>query len=379
MSTFRARLALVAPVAALVLVAPACKQSKPEEKEMKDLAQKSAELDKLSQQARAQGQGQAEKLKAAGVTDIKPGEAMQLTEEQRKALEERAKAEKNTSYQALLQEVLDKDKEIKKLNEEITKLKVQMPPADVATANDNHYALALKFLTRKMKVPEAEAKALIARVSLQEKLAPGFRVYHFYKKGVYGTWVTQGDAKVTPQELQRAEREKIEGERDTAVAQNEKLQEEVTDLVSEKRRIEEEIAGLRTEKTKITEELSAMTATSEAQKAKLNSMHYLVGETKDLQKREIIIVPVFAKDRHGKKWADGLFTKSLDLRSSDTLAITAAEVGVKKIGKVSVIPGSLVKDEHYTVTISPDKATATIKLLVKDRFLNEKVVFAVAD
>ena len=55
------------------------------------------------------------------------------------------------------------------------------------------------------------------------------------------------------------------------------------------------------------------------------------------------------------------------------------EAGLKQIGKVSVVPGSLVKDQHYNLVISEDKQTATIKIVDKDRFRNEKVVFAVTD
>ena len=44
---------------------------------------------------------------------------------------------------------------------------------DVAKANDSHYGLAMRFLRRK-GVPEAKAKALIARVLIMDKLAPGF-------------------------------------------------------------------------------------------------------------------------------------------------------------------------------------------------------------
>ncbi len=69
----------------------------------------------------------------------------------------------------------------------------------------------------------------------------------------------------------------------------------------------------------------------------------------------------------------------MDLRSADTITLTAAEAGLQKIAKVSVIPGSLEQDKHYSVTISEDQASATVKLLVKDRFRNEKVVFALSD
>ena len=125
--------------------------------------------------------------------------------------------------------------------------------------------------------------------------------------------------------------------------------------------------------------MNALSATNEKQKSKLNALHYLVGERKGLEKKGVIVIPVFAKDRSGAKWTDDLFDHDLDLRSSDEVKITAQEAGVKAIGKVNVVPGSLVKDEHYKLTISEDKQSATIKILAKDRFRNEKVVFAVSE
>jgi predicted nucleic acid-binding Zn-ribbon protein len=364
-------------VTALAL-APACKSSG-EDKEIKDLSQKAAELDKLSQQASASSFEQTRKLKEAGVNDVRPNAAtLQLTEEQKNALEERIKAEKNSSYQALLQEVLDKDKELKTLNEKITRLRAVLPRPDVAKANDSHYGLAMRFLRRK-GVPEEKAKALISRVLIMDKLAPGFEVYHFYNNGVYGSWVSQGRAAVTPTQLQAEEKAKIEGERDAANDKSAKLAEEVADLNAQKAAITADIDALRTEKTNMIKELEGLAATNESQKAKLSSLHYVVGSRKALEKDGVIVVPVFAKDRAGANWSDGVFTKSLDLRSKDTITLTAADAGLQKIAKVSVVPGSLEKDKHYTLTLSDDRTTATVKILVKDRFLNEKVAFALAE
>jgi hypothetical protein len=370
------RFLLGALTIAVLLVAPGCKKVG-ENKEIKDLSQKAAQLDELTRKADTTGAEQSRKLKEAGVNDVKPdATTLQLTEDQKKALEERIKAEKNSSYQALLQEVLDKDKEIKELNTKIVQLKKILPTPDTAKANDSHYGLAMRFL-RKRGVSEDKAKVLISRVLIMDKLAPGFQVYHFYSNGVYGSWVAQGKATITPTELQAEEKAKIEGERDTAVAQGEKLKEELADLNAQKQRITEEVAALQTEKNGMIKEMEGLSATNEAQKAKLNSLHYLVGERKDLETKGIIIVPVFAKDRAGANWSDSAFTKSLDLRSQDTIQITAAELGLKRIGKVTVVPGSLEKDKHYSVTLTD--SAATIKVLNKDRFRNEKVVFAVTD
>jgi len=216
-------------------------------------------------------------------------------------------------------------------------------------------------------------------VNIMEKLAPGFEVYHFYNEGVYGTWVAQGRAKISPSDLIRQERERVENERDTAVAENEKLQEDVNDLNNDKARLTNEIDSLRVERTKLVQDMNELTAISESQKAKLNSLHYVVGNRDKLKADGIIVIPVFARDRAGSNWSDKVFDKALDLRSGDSLTFTAADAGVKQISKVNVVPGSLERDKHYTVTVAPDKQSATVKLLVKDRFVNEKVVFAVVD
>ena len=369
---------LCAMTLAVLVVAPACKRSG-EDKEIRDLSQKAAELDQLSQQAGASGADQTKKLREAGVNDVRPNAAtLQLTEEQKKALEDRIKAEKNSSYQALLQDVLDKDKEIKTLNEKIGQLRAVLPRPDVAKTNDSHYGMAMRFL-RKKGVPEEKARQLISRVLIMDKMAPGFEVYHFYSHGVYGSWVSQGRAAISPTALQAEEKAKTEGERDLANEKSQKLQEEVADLNAQKEKITADIDALRTEKTNMIKEMESLSATNEAQKARLNSLHYLVGNRKTLEKDGVIVVPVFAKDRAGTSWSDGVFTQSLDLRSSDSITFTAADAGLQKIGKVSVIPGSLEKDKHYTLTISEDKSAATVKILTKDRFRNEKVVFALAE
>jgi predicted nuclease with TOPRIM domain len=372
----RSTLALVLMAASLMMVSTACKREDPQ---IRELTQKAAEADKAGQQLNQAGSEQQKKLAQAGVNDIKPNtETLQLTDEQKKALEERIKNEKNSSYQALLQEVLDKDKEIKDLNTKLAKLKADLPKPDVARPNDSHYGMAMRFLKKK-GVSEAEAKKLVSRVAILDKLAPGFEVYHFYANGTYGTWVSQGKAKISPNDLMRQEREKVEGERDEAVAQNEKLQEEVTDLESQKKKIEEEIAGLQSERSNLIEERTKLQADNAGQLAKLNSLHYVVGKRDTLKADGVIEIPVFAKDRAGKNWRDEVFTQSLDLRSGKTITIKAADLGLKKIGKVNVVPGSYLKDEHYKLSISEDKQTATVELITVSRFKNDKVVFAVTE
>ena len=377
MNPFR-RVALVLALLAVpsLVLTVACKREDPQ---IRELTQKANEADRAGQQLAQAGSEQQKKLAQAGVNDVKPNaETLLLTDDQKKALEERIRNEKNSSYQALLQEVLDKDKEIKDLNGKLAKLRADLPKPDLAKPNDSHYGMALRFLKKK-GVSDDNAKKLVSRVAILEKLAPGFEVYHFYANGTYGTWVGQGKAKISPNDLMRQEREKIEGERDTAVAQSDKLQVEVLDLESQKKKIEEEIAGLRSERTNLLEERTKLQADNAGQLSKLNSLHYVVGTRDDLKASGVIEIPVFAKDRAGKNWRDEVFTQSLDLRSGKTIVIKAGDLGLKRIGKVNVVPGSYLKDEHYRLTISEDKLSATVELIAVSRFRNDKVVFAVTD
>lgn len=370
------RHALAAGLAAAIFVLPGCNR---ENARIKEQTEKAAQADQAQQQIQSAGQSQQEALKKAGVTDVQPNpDTMQLTDDQRKALEERIKNEKNSSYQALLQEVIDKDKQIKDMNQKLDKLKAELPKPDVAHANDSHYGLAMRFL-QKQGLSKADAKKLVDNVNIMDKLAPGMEVYHFYSNGVYGTWVAKGRSRISPNELNRQERAKIENERDTAVAQNEKLQEEVGDLAQQKEQLTSDVAGLQQEKAALTDQVNELTTLSEKQKTDLNSLHYIVGDRKKLEQQGVIIIPVFAKDRAGAKWSNEAFDKELDLRTNDSLTFTAADAGVTKIGKVNVVPGSLVKDQQYSLAIAPDKQSATVKLLDKSRFTNEKVVFAVSE
>ena len=106
----RSTLALALMAASVLMVSTACKREDPQ---IRELTQKAAEADKANQQLNQAGSEQQKKLAQAGVNDIKPNaETLQLTDEQKQALEERIKNEKNSSYQALLQEVLDKVKDV---------------------------------------------------------------------------------------------------------------------------------------------------------------------------------------------------------------------------------------------------------------------------
>ncbi|MDR3671806.1 MAG: hypothetical protein P4L36_13235 [Holophaga sp.] len=362
---------------AMLLVAPACGRTTGKER-IKDLTQKAAELDQLTRKVDQAAAVESRDLTQGKLDEVLDPATLQLTDPQKAALEARIKAEKDFSFQSLLQEVLDKDQEIKALNVRIAQLRADLPRPQIAGANDSHYGMAMNFLRGK-GVPEAQAKQMVSRVLILDRMAPGFEVYHFYGNGVYGTWVAQGRAEMTPTRLQADQKAALEGERDQANERRQELQEQVAKLTAEAERIVAEIDVLRIEKARMTKEVDDLAAANEVQKATLNSVHYLVGARRALEQEGVIVVPVFARDRAGANWNDQVFTRSADLRREDSITLTAAQAGLDRIGKVEVVPGSLEKDKHYVLDFNPDRTAATVKILAKERFRNEKVVFALAE
>jgi len=346
-----------------------------------DLVRKVTEAEKSEGQAKQAAQAQTQAMTQAGMQPNAAGvQGVQLTETQRALLEKRVKEEKDNSTAALLQEILDRDKQIKELDQRVARLKAELPKPQVAKENDNHFTMAVRFLKGK-GLSEEKAKTLAAKANLMEELQPGWQVYHQYFNGTYLTTVTQGSAAVSPTEYVKGQRIALERERDDTRAIAHGLADEVDSLVAQRVKIEEEISALRTEKNTLQAQVGELTTLSTGQKAKLNSMHYLVGARKQLEQDGVIVVPVFTKDRMGPKASIAKFDKDLllDGNANPEVVIKASDLGVKKISKVSVVPGSLERDKHYAIAYAEDKSSATIKILDPERLKNDRVVFAVAD
>ena len=352
-------------------------QSGSESTEARDLTKKVAEVEKAESQTQGATKAQAEAMAKAG---IKPGtEEIALTQAQRTLLEQRVKAEKDNSTAALLQEILDRDQLIADLDGKLAKLRTELPRPVIAKANDNHFTMAVRFL-KGQGLSDAKAKVVAARANLMEELQPGWQVYNQYLGGVYLTAVSQGRASVGPTEFVRNQRAALERERadNIQIAQGLKAQVEV--LEAQRQKVQEEVDSLQTEKVSLMGQVTELTALSQTQKAKLNALHYMVGYRKQLESEGLIVVPVFARDRMGPKAVAAKFDRDLPLDSpSPEVVIRASELGLQRIGKVNVIPGSLEKNKHYSLVFSEDRANAVIRILDADRLRNDRVVFAVSD
>jgi outer membrane murein-binding lipoprotein Lpp len=117
---------------------------------------------------------------------------------QKQLLEDMLKQEKDVSWAGLLKQIITKNDEIASLKDELFKISQKMPKPYDVKRGDNHYKVSFKYLTEVEKLGKEKADELIDKVRLIDELVPGFQVWLFYKDDVFGTFVTQGKAKISP-------------------------------------------------------------------------------------------------------------------------------------------------------------------------------------
>jgi hypothetical protein len=124
--------------------------------------------------------------------------AQGLNMKQKQLLEDMLKQEKDVSYNGLLKDIIGKNDQIASLQDEIYKMQQQMPKPYDVKRGDSHYKVCFKYLTEIEHLDKNKADELIDKVRLIDEMVPGFQVWLFYKDNVFGTFVTQGKAKISP-------------------------------------------------------------------------------------------------------------------------------------------------------------------------------------
>lgn len=309
-----------------------------------------------------------------------------LTPEQKHLLETRLRGEQGIGYRDLVSDILDKQKAVEDLKVKVQDLEKTLPaPVDVVKG-ERHVDIAMAYLTRDRGLDAATAKRLVQQVNLMDELVPGFKVWNFYDNGVYGTFVTQGDAKVSPYGVILRAKQTLINEKNTAVAQRDSLAKEKTDLTQQvadltarKDQLTQEVGMLQAERQDLTNKVSDLQGQRDDLEARNNSVFYRIGTRKSLIQEGAIRASWFHKPALAK-FGEGEFPQHLDLRSADTITVAAKDAGLASIRRVSVAPGSLFKaGQDYAVTISPDGQQATLRLLAKDKFRASRSVMILVD
>jgi len=232
-------------------------------------------------------------------------------------------------------------------------------------------------------VSEDDAVKLIEQTSLTQELLPGFEVWNYYEapknegdKPVFGTFVTQGTAKLSPNALVRATKRRIDTERQNLISARNQKEEEVKDLETRRAELVDQIKGLAEERKNMIDQMGEMAQKNESLARQLNSVFYVIGTFKDLSKQGVIKKPTLGK------WQSVDMDKiqnptTLDMRADTRITFTAASVGLGRISTVMLFPRSYDEGADFKVTVSEDKQTVTIDIVKREKFQLAKLAVAV--
>jgi len=373
-------------VAALLLAGTACNLM--EKSQVEKMQRMAAKIDQLDAELKQKEESYRKILTQYGLkgdqelTD-EQWNMLALTDEQRAMLEQRLQSEQDSSYSAMIQEVLDKDKEIKDLRNEINQLREQLPKPVVVQPGDNHYDLCMRYLVDQKGLDPKAAQALIERVNLLDYLLPGFEVWLFYDNDVFGTFVTQGTADQSPNQIKRYYRTKLINERDKARQEAATLKDDVAELEARKAELINQLNELEQARAMLTSQVNDLSTRNTRlqeqnteKEARLNSVFYHVDNYKSLVDKKVVGRFLFGRPQL-KNFNAVVFDKSVDLRQSDSISITAEEAGVDKLRTVYVMPRSFVKDKDYRIDIAPDKSAAVLYIINPEKFRMSRVLLAV--
>lgn len=298
-----------------------------------------------------------------------------LSPEQADILAKRVAQEQDVSYRGMLQEALDLNNQLEALNQQLLEARSKLPAPHEVREGDSHLKVCLNYLTEK-GVPEDEAMKLIEQTSLTSEILPGFEVWNYYNEGMFGSFVTQGTARISPNALARATKRRIDTERQNLIQARNQKEQEVRDLEARRAELHDQIRNMEEEKSTMLTQMNEMASRNESLALTLYSLHYTVGTFKDLSQQGVIHKRMFGK------WQTENLNKisnpsAIDLRSDNRITFTASSLGLSRISQIVVFPRNYDVDSDYRLMISEDKQSATIVLQRPEKFRLAHIAVAV--
>jgi hypothetical protein len=294
---------------------------------------------------------------------------LDLNNDERALLEQRIKDEKDMSVKSLLQEILDKNNEIRDLNAKIAEIEKLLPKPHIVKSGENHYMVAMDFLVNEKQVEKKRAMELVERTALLDTLVPGFKVWNFYTGDAYGTSVTQGTAAVSPNTLIRQAKKKLVDARDEAITQRDKLAGDIEVLEERRKKIVEQVDSLSREKESLIGKVGELNE-------QVNSLFFLADSQKSLKEKGIL-KGGFLKSTKLRDISPEYFTMAIDLRARQDIFISSADLGLRKIKGITLYPKYHRRGTDYKIVFGPERLTATLTILDTAKFKNERIVIAV--
>ncbi len=371
-------LAVIIAVLAYILISGRKSEPEisPQMKLMQDTVQKIQGLESSIQEKQNEVFATLGEYKKKTGQDLSMVNLANFTPEQKQLLEEKIKAEKDTSIRSLLQDIVDRNTEIKDLQQKVQELEALLPKPKVVERGDNHYTIAMNYLVNEKGVEKSEALRLMERALLFEPLIPGFKVWNFFGDGEYGTFITQGTAPISPNQVQRKTKQALIDAKDKAIAERDQLQVDIDGLEARRDELIQQIDLLNQEKENQLARIADLNTQNEGLQTELNSVFYLVGKAGILRARGIL-KGGFLRSTKMQSIAADEFKQSLDLRKGDKIAIAAADVGLARIKSVTLYPGFYKREIDYSITIEEGKQNAFLTIIDIKKFRNERLVIAV--
>jgi hypothetical protein len=227
----------------------------------------------------------------------------------------------------LLAAYLAKQDEFISLKKSIHDLEIRLGNPRLVRPGDTHFKMAYDFLISQTGLPDEEVRRVLQQTRLQEPLLPGFKVWNFWLADGFCTFVTQGDAPLTPEEATRQALDKQRQEKNQALAS-------------------------------------------------LNSLLLIIGTFKDLQARQILIGGFLKSTRVGEIPVSA-FRHTLDLRNQREIRIQSTNLHLNKIVRIAVFPGEFRLGIDYSLRISPRGRWALVIIRKVDVFRGRRVIIAV--
>jgi hypothetical protein len=297
---------------------------------------------------------------------------MNLSPEQKKVLEDKIKNEKDVSIKSLLQDILDKNNDIQNLNARLQELEAMLPKPHVVEKGENHYQIAMNYLLNEKGVDKTRAMELVERTALFEPIIPGFKVWNFYAEDEYGTFITQGSAPISPNQIQRRIKKELVDAKDRAISAQEQLQSDITEMEARRNELISQLDLLNQEKQNMLTRLSDLNQENQDMQTALNSVFYAMDLHKNLTQKGII-KGGFLRATKLQKVDFAMFDRSLDLRKEPKITAAAADFQMSRIKDVTIYPSYFKPDTDYKVEFDEAGQNVTITILDVRRFKNEKI------
>jgi len=355
---------------------PAGPKVSPKMKQMEETVQQIQQLESSIQEKQNEVFSVLNEYKKKTGEELPEVNIMNLSPEQKKVLEDKIKNEKDVSIKSLLQDILDKNSDIQNLNTRVQELETLLPKPHMVEKGENHYQVAMNFLLNEKGVDKARAMELVERTALFEPIVPGFKIWNFYAEDEYGTFITQGTAPISPNQIQRKVKKELVDAKDKAIAEKDMLQNDINEMETRRSELISQLDLLNQEKQNMLGKMSELNDQNQEMQTALNSVYFALDLRKSLNERGII-KGGFLRSTKLQKVDTAMFDKSLDLRGDPKITVAASAFQLGKIKDITIFPSYFKIDTDFKVEFDETRQNATITILDVKKFMSEKIAIAI--